>query len=401
MALRRSRLRALLLLSFMIGVLVQGCIRSSFEAPDGNVCGAAQSRVDLNGLYWLLGTPTGASTLCSIQDGRFKLVKVLDPESRDPLLMQDALTDQLILIERFSSRFAKPTRASWYSGSSGLLTQHGDWPQNTYSVMRISSSSGIATGFDFAEVRQFNWSETNPAQVGKLNDFSTKISKSNPILTLKNGSWMAVLDGGYDLQSFTPILAKAFVFNTEEKDFIPVEIKIQDVEVGLTCKNAFQSLLQSNSKAIVSCNPQYFGAVDGETLGVFQLELTSSGEVRVRNLISRGSKEIQRIDLWGFDFKINRVFVGLKLTTVDDFNGTLASAGWITVEDAGWKEESRVTGPFRALPSGLFVFACQHESPFCKQGEFVVLDESRSEWSVIRPEFLLPFHSFPTSIPLP
>jgi len=394
-----------LLILVLLGIapaLLVGCENGGNGAgKNESACGTGRLASEANGLFWILGTPTTANILCQAQSNEFKLVQTLNPESRDPLLLLDSATGQTLLVERFSGRTARPTRATWYSSSGEELTQRGDWPQNVYSVMRISQGQGVVTGFDFADLRKFVWSGQEDSVTGNTETAMQTLGKFNPILTLKNGGWFAAIDGGYDLIKFSAKDAKAIVFKAGGGDGSAVEKTVSDTNNMLTCKNAFQTVALNNSKAILSCNPQYFGPLAGDVVTLFEVELTARGEFNARTLLSRASDEIQRIDLWGINSKADEVFVGLKKTTSDDYQGKVVESGWVSLADARYAIDNRFHGPVRALASGSLIYACQSNSEACRAGDFAFVDENRSQTKIQSPEFSLPFFSFATSVPAP
>ncbi|MBM3382605.1 MAG: hypothetical protein FJY29_09225 [Betaproteobacteria bacterium] len=381
-------------------LLAPGCDGTQKQKSESSsVCGNAPAPSVLNGLFWLIGEPTGANVLCSVQEGSFRSVQVLAPESRDPILLNDSTTEQKLLVERFSGASARPSRATWFAASGAVIMQRGDWPQNAYSVNRISASQAVVTGFDFADLRRFSWSgaQSEPLALGEP---LLQLNRVNPILTLRRGEWLATLDAGFDLQKFIPRTAKAVVFS-EASSGNQKEILLRDSIQNLDCKNAFQFLLVSQSSAVVSCNPQYFGAVEGETVGVFIVELSAQGDVVTRALLSRRANQVQKIDLWGLSPSGERVFVGLKQTKFDDYNGKILESGWIALQSAEFAPETRFAGPISALSTSTFVCACQRDSTSCQEGEFLALNESSGAIARVRPASSLPFLSFATDIPQP
>lgn len=406
MALRLNLFRNIsVLILVVLGIattLLVGCENGSNGAgKNESACGTGQFTSEANGLFWILGTPTTANILCSVQSNELKLVQTLNPESRDPLLLHDSATGQTLLVERFSGRTARPTRATWYSSSGEVLTQRGDWPQNVYNVMRISQAHGVVTGFDFADLRKFIWSGSEVSVTGNSESTIQPLGKFNPILTLKNGEWFAAIDGGYDLIKFNAKDAKALVFREGGSAGSVVEKTVSDSSHGMTCKNAFQTVALNNSKAILSCNPQYFGPLAGEFVTLFEVELTAQGNFNARKLLSRVSDDIQRIDLWGINSKADEVFVGFKKTTPDDYQGKVVESGWVSLADGRYAVDNRFQGPVRALASGGFIYACQSNSEACRVGDVAVVDENRSQAKIQSPEFSLPFFSFATSVPAP
>lgn len=402
-SIKRKRSSFFAIICFIaLSVCFVGCNQQDqLSHKSSQICGTGQPFSELDGLFWLLGSPTTGNVLCTSSAGEFKVVQVLDPVSRDPILMQDQQSGQILLVERFSGPAARPSRASFFAPNGTLLFERGDWPQNTYSVLRTSAINGIITGFDFAELRDFSWSSSEISMFGSLGDFFKTLQKTNPVFTLKNGDWMALVDGGYDLQTFKALDSRAYLFDSKSPAARPSQIVLNDFLSGKTCKNLFQFMVLTNSSAVISCNPQYFGAVENEILNVFHLELTTEGELKVRNILSKQSSEVQRIDLWGQDSIRSRVFVGLKSTSVDDFQGKLMAAGWLNLSSGQWTPESRFAGPTYALPGGQLLSSCHHETSSCRIGDFALSRPDSADIKIIRPEFSLPFLSFPSSVPAP
>jgi hypothetical protein len=388
--------------SLLLAVLLfSGCDARQKDAQEqSSVCGKGKASSALNGLFWLMGEPTGANVLCSVQGGEYRSVQVLAPESRDPILLKDISTKQTLLVERFSGSAARSSRATLYAPTADVLMQRGNWPQNVYSVLRVSDSQAIVTGFDFADLRRFNWSNNQSEALIVSEAPLFQPSQLNPILTLRRGEWLATVDSGFDLKRFSAKTVRALVFREAAPETLN-EKKLVDSKQNLECQNAFQFLLLSSSSAIVSCNPQYFGAVEGEKVGVFHIELAEQGELVVRALLSRNANEVQKIDLWGLSPSGESVFVGLKRTTVDDYNGTIVQSGWISWRDGAFTSESRFAGPVSALSAGSFVCSCQQDSESCGAGDFLLVDEASVTRTLLRRESTLPFLSFAVDIPPP
>ncbi|MEN9529291.1 MAG: hypothetical protein RI932_1164 [Pseudomonadota bacterium] len=395
----KSALQYCLLLSAV--VLVSGCgVRGKELGEKSSVCGSGEASSFLDGLFWLNGEPTSANVVCSVQGGQYRTVQILAPDSRDPILLNDRATKQKLLVERFSGSTARPSRATWVDSSGEIVTQRGDWPQNVYSVIRVSASQALVTGFDFADLRRFVWASEQSESLGFTEPLQLQTSDIHPILTLRSGAWMATLDAGFDLQKFLPKTARAFVFQED----IPEsrrEIMLADTQQRLECKNAYQFLQLSNSRALLSCNPQYFGAVDGEQVGVFSVELSEQGELLVRSLLTRASNQVQKIDLWGVSPSGERAFVGLKQTRYDDYSGKVLESGWLSWRDGAFTPENRFAGPIAVLSSSSFVCSCERDTEICRNGEFLAVDESKGRNVRIPRDSSLPFLSFAVDIPQP
>ena len=362
-------------------------------------CGSGNAPSQLNGLFWLLGEPTSANVLCSVQNSEFKQVYVLEPDSRDPLLFDDELTGRTLLIERFSGQKARLSRATWFSPEGVQLSQFGDWPQNTYAALRLSDDEGLATGFDFGQVRRFLMSRNSDASLGRLSESEMSFSSFNPIVTLHNGSWLALIASGFDLKTFSA--NEAQVMRVSDGSLHPDGlVSIADATQGVQCKNAFQTLQLSNAQVILSCNPQYFGPDAKEVVAVFDVELMSNGELKIRKLHSESGSDVQRIDLLG---QLNRqeVLLGMKVTTTDDYTGKFVRSAIVSPEDLQLRDRDDARGPTTKTKLGNRVTYCVETSLLCKQDEFLLSEMDGSSASNVNPSFSLPFLSFPSRINAP
>jgi hypothetical protein len=365
-------------------------------------CGMGAAPAELNGLFWLLGTPTSEHFVCTSQGGQYRIVSTLAPDSRDPLLFNDQSTGQKILVERFSGRLARPSRATFYDAQGNWIAQQGDWPQNVANIHRLSETQGLLVGFDFAELREFQWSSEQLRLNGVLSGAPIMSGKSNPSLILRRGQWTGLLDGGFDLVQFKSRTAVVNLYVGNNALESPSEFAIVDQDTGVACLNAFQTLKLTASQALVSCNPQYFGPVSGESVAVFFIEIDSSGKVSSRLLLKRNADDIQRIDLLGKNGTQDKVFVALKKTTLDDYEGRVVDAMWLDIETGGVLSDMRAIGS--VSPSDVaesLVIVCQFDSSMCRAGEIAIRDADGMELRAYAPQFAVPFLSFAHDVPKP
>lgn len=375
------------------------CTLSGESQVNAQQCGSGQAPERLSGLFWLLGEPGKANVLCSVQGNEFRQVYVLEPDSRDPLLLEDKLTQRILLIERFSGSAARPSRATWFSPAGEQLSQSGDWPQNTYAALRLSDSEGLATGFDLAQIQHFLMPRSQDVSLGQLTEKQFLFPNFNPIVTLQNGAWLALISSGFDLLDFSAKEAQVMRVS-EGKPHSDGLVSVSDSVTREQCKNAFQTLQISNSKVVLSCNPQYFGPVADELVALFEVELGSDGQLSMRILQSANGSDVQRIDLLGLDDS-GLLFVGVKKTMSDDYNGEFIKSGFLSLTTLQFTTSKDIRGPLFKTASGERVFFCVESSSLCEQGEFF-LNETEGESSIRIPtRFTLPFLSFPASIQTP
>jgi len=387
----------------MFSLISWACSKHSSGGGSARLCGGASGSDRLNGLTWLSGSPTQANVVCHIQNQSADVLLSLDPESRDPILFRDFQLNRHILVERFSGVTARPSRVTWFSEFGQFLGQRGQWPQNVYGLTVISSDEAIVSGFDAGVLLNVHWSNESFAEAKsdpvRLSFDPTQV---HPVHTLSNGSWLAAIDNGYDLTKYVATDAKAIVFERSQANSIKVSKVISDSESpsGRTCQNAFQTLPLSRSEVILSCNPQYFGAVLGAHVNLYKVSLQSDGSLQVKELLRRDGADVQRIDLWGVDSERSRAFVAFKKTTATDYEGQLESAGWVNLTTLELSLEKRFSGPIHALAGGtVFVSACRYDAEGCRSGQFVLIDgsapwqsQSKIETLTLAPE--LPFLSF-------
>lgn len=379
-----------------------GCSSAERSGNLGDFCGGATGNARVAGLAWLAGSPTQANGLCSIDsDGKASLSFSLDPESRDPLLFRDNATSVQILVERFAGRQARPSRITWFSGTSEKLGQRGDWPRNVYGINLLSASEAVVTGFDYAEIQIVNWQSNVFASPAALVSPVSQEVVIHPIQTLFSNDWFAAIDNGYDLVQYAAKESRAFVVDKIKQRQPPVmDVVIADKLTGGVCLNAFQSLSVSPSSVLLSCNPQYFGAAAGNRVSLFLVELNSEGQISSRELVHFDGDEIQRIDLWGLDETSGKVFLGYKKTAINDFEGVVVQSGWLDLRTGSWLPEARFAGPLQHLANGNgTVVFCQADATHCSKSQFAFIGGSSPTTdasSVIRLELnpSLPFLSF-------
>lgn len=380
--------------------LLGACRRLGEPSIVSHPCGQSVGSASVDGFIWLAGSPTQANGLCEIRQQQPRLLLALDPESRDPQLFNDQKSGRSVLVERFSGRQARPSRVTWFSSQGEKLGQRGDWPQNVYGISLTDAGDALVTGFDFGVLQRIQWQGAEfatPSSSELRIDAGTSV---HPIHTLSEQNWFAVVDNGYDLTKYTALEAKVFVFRAGTNPVLTKTVELTDPQSGIKCRNAFQTLAISSSEVLVSCNPQYFGPKSGETVAAFKVTLEETGDVSVREMVHFDGNDIQRIDLWGVDVSQQFAFFGYKKTTIDNYEGTVARAGWMKVDDLTWIPEQRFAGPVHWLASGSgSVVACSADSQECSKGQFIYLS-SKQPWSSpaiiqkleLNPE--LPFLSF-------
>lgn len=379
--------------------LMASCSSQLDTRESGQLCGSGEPPEGMNGVFWLLGEPGQANVLCHVHEKKFKQVEVLDPDSQDPILFQDDKTGYVLLVERFSGSAARPSRATWFQPDGIQLSQSGDWPQNTYGVLRLSDTEGLVTGFDLAQLDRIHVSPTSDTPFGKSIAAPISFPNFQPIVTLTNGSWLALLDSGFDLKSFEAQTAVAMAVRAS--DFEPVvTMPVVDSLTKHVCKNAFQTQMISPSKVILSCNPQYFGPVANELVSVFEVELLSTGELKFRSLFVADAREIQKVDLLGVSGQ-NEVLMATMQTTSDDYKGRFVDVGFLSITDTKFVAFNAARGPVALTRAGGRVFYCQEASELCAQGEFYVADTPLGGVTTVNPNFARPFLSFVTRIPSP
>lgn len=389
-----SILVAPVLLLFVLSCTPEGELQTTSQH-----CGSGGASSRMNGLFWLLGEPSSANVLCSVQNSEFKQVYVLEPDSRDPLLFEDQLTGRVLLVERFSGGQARPSRATWYTPEGVQLAQSGDWPQNTYSALRLSEEEGLATGFDFGQLRYFLMATTAEATLGQFTEKEASFSNFNPIVTLQSGAWLALISSGFDLTSFSAKDAQVMRVSDggpHSDGLVPVV----DSTSFERCKNAFQTLQLSNSHVILSCNPQYFGPEANELVAVFEVELKSDGELSMRKLHSENGAVVQRIDLLGQP-NLKQVSIGMKVTSADDYTGRFVRSAHLSLDDLQLQDFDDARGPTTKTKLGERVVFCTESSRLCKSNEFLVNDDDEAVSLSVNPQFSLPFLSFTTKITAP
>lgn len=383
--------------SFCLFFSLFACAREGGFETAPQHCGAGNAPSRLNGLFWLLGEPTSAHVLCTVQDSQFKQVYVLEPDSRDPLLFQDELTHNVLVVERFSGSSARPSRATWFSADGVQLTQIGDWPQNTYSALRLSEVEGVATGFDLGQLRRFFMSASAGSLLGKVTENQKSFANFNPIVTLQSGAWLALISSGFDLTTFSA--NEAQVMRVSEVGIHP-DGMVSVADASARCKNAFQTLQLSNARVILSCNPQYFGPVPGEFVAVFEVELLASGELKIRKIHAENGADVQRIDLFG-ELGANEVFFGMKQTTSDDYAGRVVRSVRVRLDSLQLVDFDDARGPLALTKAGERVVFCEGTTQLCARGELFVSQTDSAPSVSVNPKFSLPFLSFPAKIPKP
>ncbi|MEY3903070.1 MAG: hypothetical protein RL189_2376 [Pseudomonadota bacterium] len=390
-----------LLAAWMLLAFLLSCVRpNDTGAQENSLCGGSLESNRLEGLTWLAGSPTQNNILCEIRQQKARIVQSLEPDSRDPILFQDSGLGFHILVERFSGRQSRPSRMTWFSADGQRKGQRGDWPENAYGISLSASDEALVAGFDFGVLQKVAWQES---QFASPQSEAVKLdggSGVHPVHILSRGNFIAVIDNGFDLSTFKAIDAKVFVRDQSsgKKDFD--SFKIADSKTGLSCLNAFQSLAISAAEVLVSCNPQYFGAARGEAVAVFKISLGESGEVTMRTLASFDGADVQKIDLLGLPEGKQRVFVAYKNTKIDDYEGTILKAGWLTLDGGDFLKEERFAGPLKRLPgSNNYAVSCAADFGVCKRGKFLFVG-SAEPWDTaasaqlmdLQPE--LPFLSF-------
>lgn len=388
--------------SALLGALLALCLMSSCSLQtreSGHLCGSGEAAEALNGLFWLLGEPGQANVLCQVHEKTFQQVMVLEPDSQDPILFQDDKTGNVLLVERFSGSAARPSRATWFRSNGAQRSQWGDWPQNTYGVLRLSDTEGLATGFDLAQLNRIQMSGADDSSLGKSFAEPVSFSDFQPIVTLTNGSWLALVDSGFDLTRFEAQTAKAMTVRASDLTS-EAPRSVSDPITKQECKNAFQTQLISPSKVVLSCNPQYFGPVANELVSVFEVELLSTGELKFHSLFAADGRDIQKVDLLGVSGQ-NEVLMATMQTTPDDYKGRFVQVGFLSLTDAQFVEFSAARGPVALTQAGRRVFYCQEASERCEQGEFYVAGTPQGGGSSVNPNFTRPFLSFAARIPSP
>lgn len=379
---------------------LSACSQRLSENTADSICGGSLPVPEVEGLTWLAGAPTQANVVCEVREQKAKVLLSLDPDSRDPVLFREAQTALHILVERFSGRQARPSRVTWFSAAGQKLGQRGDWLQNVYAIVPFSNAEAIVTGFDASSLQRVSLkSDQFAAPLGEP-QIVRESSDSRPIHSLVRNAKVAVIDNGYDLKRFQATVAKLTVSDFASTQPTGKPLAIEDSRTGRQCFNAFQALAVSPFEVVLSCNPQYFGPNNGQTVAVFKVSLSVDGNVDVRELLAFDGVEIQRIDLWGLDDQGAQLFVGLKTTTAENYEGRVARAGWLNLSTAGWIPESRFLGPlFRRPEKNLSIVACSAASERCSPGQFVSVggglpwsDNAPSQVLPITPQ--LPFLSF-------
>lgn len=391
---------------FCVLALCVGCAASVGDPQPTSLCGGVASVSQVEGLTWLAGSPTQANVLCEVRGQRARIALSLEPESRDPLLFREPIQNRNLLLERFSGKQACPSRLTWFSSLGEKIGQRGDWPQNTYGVNLSKNESAFVTGFDGGVIQRVSWRTENfaePLQPAASIEIPEG-GKSNPIHTLNNDTWFAVIDNGYDLVRFQPKESKIFLFQDSSSPEKTQVFPVADETSGAKCMNAFQSVALSASDVLLSCNPQYFGPAASNRVAVFHVSLRSGGRIEVREIVHFDGAEIQRIDLWGLDSPKENLFVSYKNTAVNNYEGSIARSGWINLKTLVFKNESRFAGPLHLLGNSTgFVVACQKSLDRCSKGQFLFVEGAqpwRDEASLrvleLNPQ--LPFLSFPQEI---
>lgn len=361
---------------FSFAVLA-ACGQSGLKPRVSNVCGGSAGSDVLDGLTWIAGSPVQANVLCQVKQSEGTLVQALDPESRDPLLFFDEENSIQLLVERFSGRQSRQSRVSWFSMSGERIGQRGDWPQNVYGINMLSNESAVVSGFDYGVFQKVSRKAgTFAAPEGAEFALSSE-AQVRPVHLLTSKSWIAAIDNGYDLISYRPEEVKIYVVGNaqgaERRDAAPVK----DIQTGVSCKNAFQAHALTRSRVLLSCNPQYFGPSEGQTVAVFDVSLSPDGSVSAKELVHFDSAEVQRIDIFGSDRDNTFVFLGYKATSKDNYSGKLMRAGWLGLSGGDWIPEDRFSGPLAHLAEGRgSVVACQADSGQCQSGQFLHLSGS-------------------------
>ncbi len=383
---------------FLLGAL--GCSRAATPDIVSNACGGAGISAKFEGLTWLAGSPTQANILCGIRQQSVRILMSLDPESRDPILFRDTQSAYHLLVERFSGRQARPSRLTWFAESGERLGQRGDWPQNVYGISLSAPDAAIVTGFDSGVVQQVGWKTESFAQPSSAALNLSDDGSVRPIHVLNRDSWLAVIDNGYDLVRFAAKDARIYSFKISDGMEQKSSAVIRDSQTGRACLNAFQSFSLSRSRVLLSCNPQYFGPASGQSVSVFDVSLDDAGVTSTRELVHFDGAEIQKIDIFGTDSSSEHVFLGYKKTTSNDYEGQIASSGWLSLKTGQWIPETRFAGPVQILAGdkGLVV-ACRTKTDKCSPGEFLhvsggqpISAEATLEKLPLSPE--LPFLSF-------
>jgi hypothetical protein len=118
--------------------------------------------------------------------------------------------------------------------------------------------------------------------------------------------------------------------------------------------------------------------------------------------MSRSADDIQRIDLMGHSGNRKEVFVTLKKTSMDHYEGRVADASWLNVENGNVASDLRAVGAVSPSSQGQsLIFACQVDSEFCRKGEVAVQEASGGEFRNYAPQFAVPFFSFAAEVPVP
>ena len=336
-------------LTFSVFAL-SGCGKSGGNS-DLNACGGTTANTRAGAfsekIFFVASNQQDSTIVCSF-DLKIKGLReefIPPADSNDVTLFLDEGSAHLFVNERWSGKQSRPSRITSLDSAGGVQTEIAKLPGNLHDLLKLRDGTFVAAGFDkgeFAHVTlQGNFIRATKTLAGLRGTIDDADSRLDTFLNAANRTF--VVSQGFELSTFKPTLAKIHRLSSDlsgiEKTF-----PVQSSDGLKTCENAYAVQPVSAGRAVLSCNPQYFGP----TAATLQLVLVDVAQdpPAFEFLKTYSAQDVQLVEVHGATRDGLNVLVEERTNSQSDYAGTVKKRYWLNLSSKAETVEKNVGGSF-------------------------------------------------------